>query len=53
MVLVECWALGSEFWVLGSLALVLGSGFGELKRCGLGTTGSNLATYHHMDGYKL
>ena len=53
MVLVEYWALGSEFWVLGLLALGLGFGFGGLKKHGLGTTGSNLATYHHVDGYKL
>jgi hypothetical protein len=39
-------------WVLGSLALGLGLGCGGLKRHGLGMTGLNLATYHHMHGYK-
>ena len=47
------YCLGAGFWALGSLVLDLGSGFDGLKRHGLGTTGSNRTTNHHVDGCNL
>ena len=49
---MECWVLGSGLWVLGSLVLGLDLGSDGLKKCSLGMTNSNLATYHHLDGCK-